>query len=312
MSEKREKSSAHDSAPEAKEMSFWEHLEELRLTLFACLSAFALAALASGFFYKSIFAVLRFPLERAAAGTENAALAEATREALTSMHFTDPFSILFYIAFLGGIVISGPFVLYRIARFVAPALTFSERRKMVPICAASTLLFVAGGLVAFFWLAPLSIRFMYFFSGEMGLQVNWLAADYYKFIVVLVLFVGALFEFPLLVIALQYLELVSSKTLLRKWRWVLAGILIAIAFVSPVSDPVALLGLTGILFLLYLGAVGLGDLLLRRKLAARAADEAAFDAEFAVPTENERGNDEAESAPAVPVKDDENGDLRVL
>lgn len=312
MSEKRRKSSGRESVPEAKEMSFWEHLEELRLTLFACLFAFAAAAAASGIFYKSIFAALRFPLERAAAGTENTALAKATHDALTSMHFTDPFSILFYIAFLGGIVLSAPFVIYRIARFVAPALTFSERRKIVPICAASMVLFVAGGLVAFFWLAPLSIRFMYFFSGEMGLQVNWLAADYYKFIVVLVLFVGVLFEFPLLVIALQYLELVSSKTLLQKWRWVLAGILVAIAFISPVSDPVALLALTGLLFLLYLGAVGLGDLLLRKKLAARAADEAAFDAEFAPPPAIGDGNAESGSASAVPVRDDENGDLRVL
>lgn len=312
MSGEGEKSSAHGAVPEAKEMSFWEHLEELRLTLFACLLAFALAAVASGIFYKSIFAALRFPLESAAAGTENVALAEATRDALTSMHFTDPFSILFYIAFLGGFVLSGPFVLYRIARFIAPALTFSERRKMMPICVASAMLFVAGGLVAFFWLAPFSIRFMYFFSGEMGLQVNWLAADYYKFVVVLVLFVGTLFEFPLLVVALQYLELVSSKTLLRKWRWVLAGILIAIAFISPVSDPVALLGLTGILFLLYLGAVWTGDLLLRRKLAARVADEAVFDAEFAASPEVACGNVEVENVSAVSVKDDENGDLRVL
>lgn len=282
------------------------------MTVFACLFAFVLAAVASLVFYKDVFAVLRFPLERAAAGTENAALAEATQGALTSMHFADPFSILLYIALLGGIVLAGPFMLYKIVRFVAPALNAGEQKKLAPICVAALGLFLLGGCLAFFWLAPLSIRFMYFFSSEMGLQVNWLAADYYSFVVILVLFVGAIFEFPLLIVALQYCELVSTKTLLQKWRWVVAGILIAIAFVSPVSDPVALLGLTGTLFILYLCSVFAGDWLLKRKLAARRADEAAFDAEFSVgaPPVPE-SFEELEKAESL-VRDDENGDLKVL
>lgn len=295
---------------EADSMTFWEHLEELRMTLFACVLAFVVAAAASLIFYKEVFAVLRWPLEQAAAGTENPELARATESALTSMHFADPFSILLYIALLGGIVLAGPFILYKLVRFIAPALNPAEQRKLTPVCAAALVLFLAGGALAFFWLAPFSIRFMYFFSGEMGLQVNWLAADYYSFVVILVLFVGAIFEFPLLIVALQYLELVSTQTLLKQWRWVVAGILVAIAFVSPLSDPVALLGLTGTLFVLYLCAVFTGDWLLKRKLAARAKDEAAFDAEFSVATENTDATDEPSDK--APVRDDESGDLRVL
>ncbi|MCD8298612.1 MAG: twin-arginine translocase subunit TatC [Opitutae bacterium] len=265
---------------DANEMTFWEHLEELRMTVIWCCAAFVVATLGSLFFYKKIFAVLRRPLEHAIAGMAGSDNVSAAEAALSSMHFMDPFSILLYIALLGGVVISCPFVLFRLGSFVAPALSDSERRKITPVCVVATALFVAGACLAFFCLAPLSIRFMFFFSNEMGLQVNWLAADYYSFIVVLVLFVGVLFEFPLVIVAVQYLEIVSTKTLLSKWRWVIAVILIAIAVVSPVSDPVALLGLTGLLFLLYMSAVFVGDFFLKKKLARRAADEAAFDAEF--------------------------------
>lgn len=287
--------------PSKGEMSFWEHLEELRLMLFASLSAFAGAAAVSLFFYKEIFALLRLPLENALKGIGSTPSADAARTALMSMHFTDPFSILLYIALFGGILLSGPFVLYKLAQFVAPALSSRERRRLIPICLSATLLFVAGALLAFFYLAPVSIEFMYFFSNEMGLQVNWLAADYYAFIIVLMLFVGAVFEFPLLVVALQYFEVISKKTMLRQWRWVVAGILIAIAFVSPISDPVTLLVLTGLLFLLFLCAVFVGDLLLKKKLRARAAEEAAFDAEFSPPEADEPKN-----------IDDSDGDLKVL
>lgn len=291
--------SSRQSSPEKGEMSFWEHLEELRLTLFACLLSFIAAAGVSLFFYKEIFEILRFPLECAA---KDAGATELFPNPLTSMHFTDPFSILLYIALLGGIVISGPFVLYKLSKFVAPALTARERARLIPICISASLLFVAGALAAFFKLAPASIRFMYFFSEEMGLQVNWLAADYYAFIVILVLFVGAVFEFPLFIVALQYFEIVSKKTLLRQWRWVIAGLLIAIAFVSPIGDPVSLLALTGVLFLLFLCAVFVGDFLLSKKLKARADETAAFEAEFSPAKKN--------TPPAI--DGEEEGDLKIL
>lgn len=296
---------SRDDASPKKEMSFWEHLEELRMTLFACLIAFVGSAVGALIFYKEIFSLLRIPLERA--GDASGAM----QNALTSMHFTDPFSILLYIGLLGGIVLSGPFVLYKLGRFVAPALNEREQRRLIPICLSASALFIAGALLAFFEIAPVSIEFMYFFSGEMGLQVNWLASDYYAFIVILVLFVGLLFEFPLLITALIYFEIIAPRSLLKKWRWVLSGILVAIAFISPVSDPITLLALTGLLFLLFLCAVFVGDFLLKRKLAARAADEAAFDAEFSSASP-QKSLPEAPPAQAAPVTDDENGDLKIL
>lgn len=257
-------------AKNPNEMTFFEHLDELRSVLFVCIAGFGVAALGSIIFYKTIFKWLQFPLELAL--QYNPDLQALNHGALTSLHFMDPFSILIYIALLGGFVISSPVVLYQIGKFIVPALSNNEQKNLVPVCASATFLFLLGAGTAFFVLAPLSINFMYFFAGTLGLEVNWLAADYYAFIVLITLFVGLLFEFPLIVIALQYFETVSTKTLLEKWRYVVAGLLIAVAFISPISDPIALLVLTGALFLLYIASVFIGNFLVKRKTRSRKTD----------------------------------------
>lgn len=73
-----------------------------------------------------------------------------------------------------------------------------------------------------------------------------------------------MFEFPLVVVFLQCMGLVSKKTLLEKWRWVFSGILIAGVLISPIGDPVALLAFSGMLFVFYLAAIFVGDYLRRR------------------------------------------------
>lgn len=243
------------------DQSFFDHLEELRSTLIGCIVAFFVAGASALVFSKQVFAALRWPLEHASGVPEGA------KQALVVMRFTDMFSILFYIALLGGVVLSGPWILFRIAKFVAPALSSEERTRLVPFCAVSSGLFLAGAALAFFWLAPLSISLPYLLADYFGMQMNWLADDYYLFVVMLTLFVGLMFEFPLVVVFLIYSEMAEKSTLLEKWRWVLAGILVAGLLISPIGDPIALLVFSGILFALYLGAIFVGDLLLRRKLA---------------------------------------------
>lgn len=243
------------------EMSFFEHLEELRSTLFWCVAAFVAAGALSLVFSKQIFAALRWPLDHASG------VPAADAQALVVMRFMDTFSILIYIAVFGGIVFAGPLILYRIGKFAAPALTAAERFRLIPFCAAAGALFLCGAAAAFFWLAPVSIGLPYWLAEHFGMRMNWLAEDYYMFVVMLTLFSGLMFEVPLAVVFMLYLEIVSKETLLAKWRWALAGILVAGVLISPIGDPVALIGFSCVLFTLYLAAIFTGDFLLRRKRA---------------------------------------------
>lgn len=257
-------------AADEKEMTFFEHLEELRATLFACVLVFAVAGTLSLVFSKQIFSALRWPLLHAPH------VPAEESQALVVMRFMDTFSILFYIALLGGIVFAGPLILYRIGKFVAPAFSSRERSRLIPFCVSASLLFLVGAALAFFWIAPVSIGLPYLLAEHFGLRMNWLAEDYYMFVVMLTLFAGLMFEFPLVVVFLQYSEIVSTKTLREKWRWVLTGILVAGVVISPIGDPVALLGFSAILFGLYVAAVGCGDFLLKRKLARERAGDFNF------------------------------------
>lgn len=242
------------------EMSFFEHLEELRFTLVWSAVVFLAAGILSLAFSKEIFEFLRWPLEHATGVPDDA-------QALVVMRFMDTFSILLYIALLGGIVFAGPAVLYRIGKFVAPALDTKERVRLIPFCGAAGALFLAGAALAFFWLAPISISLPYWLAEKFGMEMNWLAEDYYMFVVLLTLFSGLMFEFPLIVVFLIYSEIVEARTMLEKWRWVLTGILVAGVLISPIGDPVALLVFSGLLFAAYLFSVYIGGVLLRRKRA---------------------------------------------
>lgn len=290
-----------------QEMGFFDHLEELRSTLIYCIGSFAAAMGFAFWFSKDIFALMRGPLERAlahrgvvtdtaadpvaligglasillygelpagaASATGPAALAATAGDAMVVMKFMDVFHILMNIGLVGGIALSSPLVLYFASRFVAPALTPREKKGIVPFCVASLLLFVAGSLFSFFWLVPLSIEVMFHFVHMFGLKMPWLASDYYGFVTMLTLLVGLTFQFPLIVIVLQYLEVIQTGTLIRIWRQVLLGILVGSLVITPLGDPVSLSVLTGILFCLYLMAVAVGGFLVRAKQKKRAAEE---------------------------------------
>lgn len=248
------------------EMSFFEHLEELRATLLWCVGVFVAVCVLSLVFSREIFDFLRWPLNHAAGVPDG-------DQALVAMRFMDMFSILLYIALSGGIVFAGPAILYRIGKFIAPALTQTDRIRLIPCCVAASVFFLMGAAIAFFWLAPVSISLPYWLAENFGVKMNWLAEDYYMFIVLLTLFSGAMFELPLFVAGLIYFEIVEKQTLVEKWRWVLSGILVAGVILSPIGDPVALLVFSGVLFSLYLIAIYAGEFLLRRKLARQAKEE---------------------------------------
>lgn len=297
-----------------QEMGFFEHLEELRQTIIRCILVFTFAMIGAFCFSKQIFAFMRQPLEKAAGHeslladpTPNAdplatlsdlgrlvfygepATAAATvqgalnpsSDALTTLKFMDVFSILLNIGLVGGLAFAGPFILYFGSRFIAPALTDKEKKGIIPFCVSTFFLFAAGCLFSFFWLIPISIEVMHHFNQMFGLRLTWIASDYYSFVVMMTLIVGVAFEFPLVVIILQYLEVIKTATLLRLWRHVLVGILVGSLLITPLGDPVSLSVLTGILFLLYLLAVSIGGGLLRLKHRKQRREEENYEQEYA-------------------------------
>ena len=247
------------------EMTFLEHIEDLRKSVMRVAVTFGLGFLACLVFYKEIPAFLQLPLEWAKAASPEMAGFGQLRE----FTFMGVWNVLMYTAAAGGVGLASPVFLYELARFIGPALTSRERRGLIPFCVGALGLFISGALLAFLYLTPMSIVTWHHFATGMGLVTDWQGSDYYGFVVMMSLLTGVALQFPLALIILMWLELVRPRTLLRSWRGMLLGTVVLAAVVTPIGDPLTLGVLTGLLFILYLAAVGIGASLVRRKRLAR-------------------------------------------
>lgn len=259
------------------EMSFLEHLDDLRVSMIRVLAVFMVGLIASLIFYEKIPTFLNLPLEWAKQ-PETSPIgflisdSEPSLRALGDLReftFMGVWSVLMYAAFAAGIALASPVFLYEVVRFVGPALTDKEKRGLVPFCVAALILFFCGATLAFLWLTPMSVQVWHHFAHGMGIEVTWQASDYYSFVTMMSLLTGLTFQFPLALIILMWLELVRPRTLLKSWRGMLFGILVLVALITPIGEPISLLILTGILFCFYLIAVSIGGAIVRRKRIAR-------------------------------------------
>jgi len=259
------------------EMSFMEHIDDLRVSLIRVLAVFMVGLVASLIFYEKIPSFLNLPLEWAK-HPETSPIsfligkAEPSLAALGDLKeftFMGVWSVLMYAAFAAGIALASPIFLYEVVRFVGPALNNKEKRGLIPFCIAALILFFCGAALAFLWLTPMSVQIWHHFAHGMGIEVTWQASDYYSFVTMMSLLTGLTFQFPLALIILMWLELVRPSTLLKSWRGMLFGILILVGLITPIGDPLSLFVLTGILFCFYLIAVGVGGAIVRRKRIAR-------------------------------------------
>jgi sec-independent protein translocase protein TatC len=262
---------------ERSEMTFLEHVEDLRVSVIRVLAVFTVGMVAALINYEQIPHLLSMPLIWAK-NPESSPLyfimghADESLKSLGELKeftFMGVWSVLMYAAFSAGVAIASPVFLYETARFVGPALTQREKKALIPFCVAAFFLFLAGAALAFFWLTPISIQVWHHFATGMGMEVIWKASDYFGLVTMMSLITGITFQFPLALIILMWTEIVRPQTLLKQWRIMLFGIVLVVGLLTPIGDIISLAILTSILFGFYLIAIGIGGVLVRRKRVAR-------------------------------------------
>jgi sec-independent protein translocase protein TatC len=180
---------------------------------------------------------------------------------LTTQSPTEPFVTFLKIGFFSGFLLALPIVLWQLWRFVTPGLTKREKRFAIPFVASSVLLF-AGGTVFAFWVLPRGLGFLLGFGGES--LIPFLTAErYLNFLIFLILGFGLSFEFPLLLIFMTGVGIITSQQL-RKWRRnIYFGAVIFAAVITPTQDPYTMLLMWIPLILLYEGAILVSRLMKR-------------------------------------------------
>ncbi len=263
----REETEESGALPEAGGMTFLEHLEEFRWTVARSLLAFIIGVAVVFFFNRYIADLMQMPLHKAYGS------AEVAKDNLITYKAMGVISVFLQIALLGGLTLAMPFMLYFLGSFVAPGLTDSERRVLRPSCFAAFVLFLMGVGFAFFVILPLTLGFTVRLNNYYGFDIFWAASDYYNMVVWFCLSVGAFFQFPLIVVVLVFIGVLTTEKLRSVRRGVFVGIMVLAAFLSPGGDFLSLPLTTALMYGLYELSILVGERIETRKRAAAEAAE---------------------------------------
>ncbi|MDP9405206.1 MAG: twin-arginine translocase subunit TatC [Actinomycetota bacterium] len=231
------------------EMTLFEHLEELRSRLFK--SAVAIVfGLAVGFVFRGqVLAVLRKPYCNLPDDLRRGLSGGAGECELIALRVLDGFFVSLKAAAIVGVVVAAPMVCFQIWRFVTPGLRPVERRYAVPFILITQLLF-AGGAVFSYFLIPRALEFLLGFAGE-GIVPVLSANEYLTFILQTMIAFGIAFEFPVVLVILSLMGVISADGMRRYRRHALFGTFVAAAVITPTQDPLTMLFMAAPLIAFY-------------------------------------------------------------
>jgi sec-independent protein translocase protein TatC len=212
-------SEEHEELPESSLLS---HLLELRSRLIRAFVAVLVVFVPCAYFREEIFHALAQPLlDKLPKG--------ATLIATTVV---SPFMTPFKLAFFTAIFVAMPFVLFQVWAFVAPGLYRREKRFAVPLLMSSILLFYAGVAFAYFVVFPVMFQF-FAHSTPQGVALMADIAGYLNFVLTIFFSFGVAFEVPIAVVLLALTGLVSIEKLKSSRGYVLIGVFVIAAFITP-------------------------------------------------------------------------------
>jgi sec-independent protein translocase protein TatC len=238
------------------------HLLELRDRLLKAMLAVGICFVPCAIYMNQLFTFVAQPLV-------NKLPAGAT---LIATSVVAPFTVPFKLALLLALGVAMPYVLYQAWAFVAPGLYKHEKKLAVPLLISSVLLFYLGAAFAYYLVFPVMLSF-FVSTTPAGVKMMTDMASYLDFVMVLLLAFGVAFEVPVATVLLVWTGFVKLATLTKNRGFVLLGIFIVAAFLTP-PDAVSQSFMAVPMYILYEIGIVMAKLLLKDKLAARAKEEA--------------------------------------
>lgn len=232
MSESEQKNQAKTDKNE-KVMPFLDHLEELRSRLLKCILAIFIATVVCYFFSQDIMSFLTHPYP----------------DKLIFLAPTESFLVHIKISIFAGIFLSLPIIFYQLWQFVVPGLLEKEKKYVPLIVFFSTFFFLLGAAFCYFVIIPVGLKFLLGWQTE-NLIPSVTIKEYLKFVTMLVLVFGIVFELPLLSFFLTKMGIIKPRFLSKNRRYGIVLIFILAAILTP-PDIVTQLFLAGPLILLY-------------------------------------------------------------
>jgi len=253
-----------ESPDNRAEMPFLDHLEELRWRILWSLLAIVVATVVGWVLVErvDVIGLLIRPIKPLLPDGK-----------LKFTHPTEPFFITLKFAFVLGLVLSSPVVIYQAWAFLAPALYPREKRLIVPALSAGVVLFLAGATVAYLWVLPRALRVLFGFQQAVFDPIIT-AEGYFGFAAQILIGFGVVTELPLVIVILAALGLVTPQLLARNRRYAIALSAGAAALLTP-PDAVSMLIMMVPLLLLYEVSIVCAWIVTKRRARREQAASAA-------------------------------------
>ncbi|RBM23904.1 twin-arginine translocase subunit TatC [Streptomyces sp. PT12] len=247
--------------PEGR-MPLTEHLRELRNRLAISVGAVLAITIVALFFARDIMEILTDLMPDCEEVNDTADAVRQCDTQLTQQGLTSPFATYFRVSLLVGLIGAAPVWLYQAWAFIAPGLHRNEKKYARAVVGVGVPLFLSGVYFAY-WLLPRAIPVLLGFSPD-GVQ-NLVTVEELLDITIRMAFAfGLSFELPLLLVLLNLGGVVTGKRMLGWWRWMVLGIAIFAAAITP-TDLMSMIALQVPVTGLYFIACGIALLNDRRR-----------------------------------------------
>lgn len=240
------------NSEESKEMSFLDHLEELRWVVLKIVIGVVLASIVCGVFAETI--------------VQDVVMGPLRKVGLKAQVLTPYGIVLLYMQtiLIGGLIVSMPNTLFWLWRFAQPGLLPKEKKYISSIVALTSLCFFSGVAFSYFILLPTALTFFATF-GTQTIDLNIAIDHYIGFVLTLLIGAGLVFELPMISYFLSKMGFLTPAFMRHYRKHAIVFILFLSALITPSPDIITQLMLAGPMMLLYELSIYVSKVALRPK-----------------------------------------------
>lgn len=184
---------------------------------------------------------------------------------LQSLGLSDQFTSQMWIAFIGGLIVGSPYVLWEVWKFIKPALKEKEKKASTIFIIASTLLFVIGVCFSYYVIAPLMINFLGNYQVSAMVENNFTMDSYISTVTTLTLSAGLIFELPIIVYFLTKFGLMTPQFMRKYRKHAIVVILIVAGVITPSPDVTSQMLVAFPLYFLYEASIFVSYFVVKKK-----------------------------------------------
>lgn len=234
------------------ELTFWDHLHELRSRLIRIILGLAAGSGVAFFYWERIWAILANPITKQ--HLQVGFIATSPMETvITSMKMS----------LISGAILSFPITMWHVWRFLAPALFANEKKLFLIAFFSSVVMFAVGAAFAYFAVLPAGLAFLATYT-DGAITQSWRQGDFASFISQFMLAFGVIFELPVVAFVLSTMGIITARGMWSFFRYAVIVIFIVAALLTPGPDPVSQMMMAAPLLILYIVSIGIAALAQRK------------------------------------------------